>query len=147
MTERTAADELAAYASIKRAFVTVRFTAARQLQKIAGVTPVQFDILYLLDSHPGGKRMHEVADLVGVTRSGLTYQISKMEDLGWVRRIPDSEDARSIWVALTPAGEERVRMIQDAHVKLLNERVFSRLDDDEFASLVRIMGKLAGGPA
>lgn len=73
MPEPITQAELAAYASLKRAIVSIRLNLGQQMQRMGGISLVQFEILFLLEQSPDGLRMHELAEAVGVTRSGLTY--------------------------------------------------------------------------
>ena len=82
MPESITSTELAAYAALKRAIVSVRLNLGNQIQRLGGISLVQFEILFMLEQSPEGLRMHELAEAVGVTRSGLTYQIGQMEQAG-----------------------------------------------------------------
>ncbi|MFD5831105.1 MarR family winged helix-turn-helix transcriptional regulator, partial [Lentzea sp. NPDC060358] len=61
----------------------------QQLQRDAGLSHAQYNVLVVLSEQPGNRmRMTELARRVVVSKSSLTYQIGKMEKAGLVRREP-----------------------------------------------------------
>jgi DNA-binding MarR family transcriptional regulator len=55
--------------------------------------------------------MQELARLLGLDKSSTTGLVDRAEARGLVRRVPSSEDRRSIRVRLTPAGRRRVTTV------------------------------------
>ena len=52
----------------------------QQLRQDAGLSHAQYEILSRLASAPAGRlRMSELADVIIVSRSGLTYQVTQLE--------------------------------------------------------------------
>lgn len=134
---------MAAYSTFKRAIVAIRTTMGRRMQRLGGISLAQFEILLVLEQTPQGMRMHEVAETVGVSRSGLTYQIGQMEKLGWVQRVSDPENSRAVVATLTDAGKERVTGLQEHHFQLVRERIFGLLDESELKLVTSIMQRIA----
>ena len=64
----------------------------------------------------------------------------KLEDLD--EREACISNARGLFAVLTPAGYDRLRGASGTHLRGIHERVVSRLDGDDLASLDRIMHKL-----
>lgn len=135
--------EAAAYASLRRAVVSIRLNLGRRVQESGGITLVQFEILFLLEQSPNGLRMHEIADAVGVSRSGLTYQVGQMEQAGWVRRTHSESNSRAVVAALTDAGHERIAGLQELHLQFLRERAFGPLSEDELKTMTSIFQRIA----
>lgn len=145
MPEPITQAELAAYASLKRAIVSIRLNLGQQMQRMGGISLVQFEILFLLEQSPDGLRMHELAEAVGVTRSGLTYQVGQMEQAGWVRRASSATNARAVIASLTDAGRERVTRLQEQHLEFVRERAFGLLSEEELAMMTSIFQRIAAG--
>ncbi|MCA0347565.1 MAG: MarR family transcriptional regulator [Actinobacteria bacterium] len=145
MPEAITPTELAAYATLKRAIVSIRLNLGKQMQQLGGISLVQFEILFMLEQSPDGLRMHELAEAVGVTRSGLTYQIGQMEQAGWVQRIGSPTNARAVTATLTDAGLERVARLQEQHLEFVRERAFGLLSEDELAMMTSIFRRIAAG--
>ncbi len=90
-------------------------------------------------------RMHELADTIGISRSGLTYQIARLERHGWVERSSEAGNARAVIARLTDAGRERAASMQREHLSFVKERIFGRLSEEEIRLLLVVFRKIAEG--
>jgi DNA-binding MarR family transcriptional regulator len=64
-------------------------------------------VLYAIYSAPEGKiRRVDLADVVGLTASGVTRLLVPLEKIGVVKREVHERDARASYVTLTRAGKE-----------------------------------------
>ena len=80
----------------------------RQLKQDAGLSHAQYEILSRLESALDGQlRMSDLADVIIVSRSGLTYQVSQLETAGLVRREKCLSDERGVLAVLTPPAVRR----------------------------------------
>lgn len=52
-----------------------------------------------------------------ITSGTMTRQLQQLEAAGWVSRIPNPSDARSLLVQLTPAGLDLIDRALSAHVE------------------------------
>ena len=140
--------ELAAYATMKRAIVSIRLSLGKQAQELGGISLVQFEILLMLEQSERGLRMHELADAVGISRSGLTYQVGQLEKAGWVLREGGTGGAagsRAVIAVLTDAGRAHILGLQERHFEFVRERVFGRLAQDEIEQLSAMFQRIADG--
>jgi DNA-binding MarR family transcriptional regulator len=55
-----------------------------------------------------------------ITSGTMTHRLKALEKRGFITRLPDPDDARSMLVALTEAGRERIDEAVESHVE--NER-------------------------
>ena len=87
--------------------LTAGLERARRQKKAAGA-------LSLLQVIAGrdGIRPSEIADLQLVHPSLVTRQVQELEDAGYVQVSGDPADGRSWLVALTPAGRDEMRRLQ-----------------------------------
>lgn len=51
-----------------------------------------------------------------VTSGTMTHRMNRLEASGWITRLPNPADARSLLVQLTPAGLELIDRAVEAHV-------------------------------
>lgn len=60
----------------------------------------------------------------------VSQRITKLEELGYVRREPDQRDRRTVWIHLTSAG---IELLQATGAEMLGklERVLHRLDTQD----------------
>ncbi|HEY6277964.1 MAG TPA: MarR family transcriptional regulator [Streptosporangiaceae bacterium] len=92
----------------------------QQLKADAGLSHPQYEVLSRLESAPGGRqRMSELADMITVSRSGLTYQITQLERAGLVRRERDPADDRGVLAVLTEAGRAALSRAAPGHVQVV----------------------------
>src|SRR5580698_2799612 len=52
----------------------------------------------------GSRRITELATEERVTQPAITLLVNRLEERGWVKRIPDPSDGRAVLVSLTPVG-------------------------------------------
>lgn len=87
-----------------------------------GMTAWEFDVLATLRRSGEPYRMAPTAlfSALMITSGTMTHRLQRLDANGWVRRVPNSEDARSMLVELTPDGLELIDRAVAAHVE--NER-------------------------
>jgi DNA-binding MarR family transcriptional regulator len=99
-----------------------------QLRQDAGLSHAQYEILSRLEAADGGRlRMSELADVIVVSRSGLTYQITQLEKAGLVRREKCPSDERGILAMLTPAGRDALTRAAPGHLRVVRENLIDTL--------------------
>ena len=92
----------------------------------------------------GPRRITELAAEERVTQPAITLLVNRLQERGWVERIPDASDGRAVLVSLTTEGEAAFERLRAEYRALLHEEMAS-LDDDEVATLasaVEILDKL-----
>lgn len=109
------------------------------------ITGPQMYVLYYLNLHERCK-LTQLADKFEVKPSAITVMIDRLEKPGYVRRVPDPEDRRSVLVEVTPAGKEVLVQAFRARSRVL-ATYLSRLDEAEIPEFVRLLEKFAAVPA
>ena len=100
----------------------------QQLRHDAGLSHAQYEILSRLGAAHGGRlRMSDLADVIVVSRSGLTYQITQLEKAGLVRREKCPSDERGILAILTPAGRGALTRAAPGHLRVVRENLIDAL--------------------
>jgi len=140
-------NELGAYLALVAAGDLIQRAVATQLGE-HGLSPLQFSVLaHLLDT-PGGLRMSELAEVLVVSRSGLTYQITQLEKAGLVERVSSPDDDRGVVAVLTSAGRDQVLRAFPGHVALVRANFLDLLQpgeaDDIRVMLERVVASLRG---
>jgi DNA-binding MarR family transcriptional regulator len=109
--------------------VVRRFSISERADvQCCGMTVAQAATLDAL-SREGALRLGRLGQLLGITPSTLSRNLSRLEENGLVRRYADGADGRAFQVALTDEGREtahRLERVEDAFA----ERVLSRLSDE-----------------
>ncbi len=127
-------DELGAYIALVSAGDLMRRSVAAQLAE-HDLTSLQFSILAELLANPGGLRMHELAERMVISRSGLTYQVSQLESRGFVTRAAADDDDRGIEVRLADAGRAHVLAAFPGHVELVRSVFLDVVEPELIAPL------------
>src|SRR5580704_18875610 len=92
----------------------------------------------------GSRRITELATEERVTQPAITLLVNRLEERGWVKRVPDPSDGRAVLVSLTPVGEEAFERLRAEYRALLHEEM-ATLDDSEvetLAAAVEILDRL-----
>ena len=93
----------------------------------------------------GGARGGDISDVLGLHKSTTSRNLTTLEELGLIERIPDPVDARARQVRLTTAGSEAL----DRTVVGRRERLRARLaswdakDVSDLARLLRLLNDTA----
>jgi DNA-binding MarR family transcriptional regulator len=107
------------------------------------ITPPRFSALVLIARNPGLKQT-DLAQMLGIARSGVVMLADDLQALGYVRRADSPSDRRAYRLELTERGRKSLKEIEAA-VLAHDARVSSRLSASEKATLLRLLGKL-GAP-
>ena len=100
----------------------------QQFRQDAGLSHAQYEILSRLEAADGGRlRMSELADVIVVSRSGLTYQITQLEKAGLVRREKSPSDERGILALLTAAGRAALARAAPGHLRVVRDNLIDAL--------------------
>jgi DNA-binding MarR family transcriptional regulator len=110
-----------------------------QLQRDAGVTHVEYQVLSWLSMCPEHTaRMSDIAARSNVNLSHLSRIVSRLERRGWMRRTPDPDDGRVTLAVLTEDGWDKVVATAPRHVEEVQRLVFDNLTPGQVRHLRRI---------
>ncbi|MGL4440822.1 MAG: MarR family winged helix-turn-helix transcriptional regulator [Bosea sp. (in: a-proteobacteria)] len=103
-----------------------------------------FDVLSTLlrSGRPYRLRPTELFRSLMITSGGLTGRLERLQKRGLVERIQDTADGRSLLVALTSEGHEKVQLaiIEDMRTE---SKMLDGLTQDEKDALAELLRKLA----
>lgn len=74
-----------------------------RLREKHGIATSQFEFLRFLRDHPGS-RVADIAAHFAIGVGATSKAADRLENEGWIRRIPNPADRRSSQLALTPLG-------------------------------------------
>lgn len=112
----------------------------RLRQQFATTLP-RFDYLAQLERHPEGLRMNALSRYLMVTGGNVTGLTDQLVADGWVERVPDALDRRSLIVRLTPTGRERFLAMAAEHEAWLVE-MLGGFDPAHKETLYELLGRL-----
>lgn len=101
----------------------------------------RFDYLAQLSRFPKGLRMKTLSEYLMVTGGNVTGLTDQLVAEGWVERIADSEDRRSMIVRLTREGRKKFAEMACSHEAVL-EQLLSPLSNKKTQELYDQLGDL-----
>jgi DNA-binding MarR family transcriptional regulator len=118
----------------------------RELQRDAGLPHAYYEILVALSEAPERTlRMSQLADLTQSSRSRLSHAVARLEESGWVRRVPCPTDRRGAFAILTDEGYEALAEAAPGHVEGVRRHVFDKLTPEQVEDLRRIAETVSAG--
>jgi DNA-binding MarR family transcriptional regulator len=111
----------------------------RQLQRDAGMPHAYYMLLAMLSETPGRSlRMTDLAAVTNSSQSRVSHAVSRLEELGWVRREPAPADRRGSVAVLTDTGYEVLAAAAPGHVEAVRRVLFDPLTSTQ----VRHLGEI-----
>ena len=103
-----------------------------------GLAGSDFDALLRLARSPGRRlRMSDLATQTGLSTSGITRIVDRLERRALVRRDTSVTDRRSCWAALTDAGHDALRAELPELLAVIQRRVVDPLGRAELDGLTK----------
>jgi DNA-binding MarR family transcriptional regulator len=101
---------MAAWRTFLTAHAVVVRVLERELLESQHLPLAEYDVMVQLNEAEGGRlRMAQLADMVLLSRSGLTRLVERLEGAGLVRREVCPSDARGAYAVLTGQGRKRLK--------------------------------------
>jgi len=131
-------DHLIGYA-VRRAQIRLYEDFADTLQPWS-ITPQRFSALTLIHNNPCIKPT-ELARAMGIARSGVVIILDWLEAAGYVRRVGEQSDKRTLALEVSTAGERALAAITAA-VVAHDSKMSARLDPSEKQQLMMLLDRL-----
>lgn len=104
----------------------------RDLQQAAGMPHAYYLILAMLSEAPRRSlRMNQLAEVVRASQSRVSHAVARLEEAGWVRRMPAPGDRRGQVAELTDAGFERLVEVAPSHAETVRSIMFDPLSPEQ----------------
>lgn len=102
-----------------------------------GLGNVDFEVLVRLARSPGGQlRMTDLAAQTGLSTSGVTRVVDRLERDGLATRRACPTDRRGSFTVITPAGLAKMHEVLPGHLALIDEWFTGRLSPEELTALL-----------
>ena len=118
------------------AHAQVRRQLERELQAEQSLGLGEYEVLLLLTRAEDRRlRMSELADQLGLSRSGVTRLVDRLQGEELVERASCESDRRGSWATLTDAGHERLQRASPTHLRGVGEHFLDRIPPAELDAL------------
>lgn len=143
MASDLAPGELRAWRAFLRAHHQVTAELDGELGREEDLPLASYEVLLRLAQAPdGAMRMSRLADVVLLSRSGLTRLVDRMVAEGLVERRTCPTDARGQFAALTPEGRSRLQHAAPVHIRGVRDHFIGRLSRPELRQLAELLEKV-----
>ena len=133
--------EFGVYFALLEVSALVQHGVEGQLRRDGGLSFVQFQILAICGENPSCPRsMTDLADRLVHSKSGLTYQVDRLEQRGLVARVPSPQDERGVNVMLSSKGAAVLQRVLPGHLEVVRDVLVDALDDADRDELTRLLG-------
>lgn len=93
----------------------------RNFEEQFGTTLPRFDVMAALYRAPDGLKMGALSRALLVSNGNVTSIVRQLQEQGLVRSVTDPQDTRSAIVSLTKHGQERFKLLAEAHHRWIAE--------------------------
>ena len=115
----------------------------RSLRRQAGISIVWYEALLRLARSPNRQMpITELGDALDLTSGGATRLVDRLEENGYIERLPCPTDRRISWTRLTDAGLEVLAAATKVHLEDLDENFLSQLTADELDTLNSLLRRI-----
>ena len=139
------ADQLCAWKKLIAVVELLPGALESALRRDADLSHFDYFTLAMLSEAPRRTlRMTALASLTSSTLARLSHVVSRLEQRGFVRRVPCPQDRRATNAVLTAKGWAKVVATAPGHVATVRQHVIDPLTATDVADLDRIMGRILG---
>ena len=145
MTKQEKLDELGlkAWRSLITAHANVIGQIELALEQAEHIPLSSYDVLLALWEAPEHRlRMHELAERVILSRSGLSRLVDRLEKEDLLGRERTGSDRRGAYAVLTEKGEAAMRRAWPVYAAGINQHFASRLTESEMLVLTQALGRI-----
>jgi DNA-binding MarR family transcriptional regulator len=132
--------QMAAWTLLYQTYTAIFKTMERALLPL-GISPPQAFALAAIRLSEEPMTPGRLAGLLAQETQSLTGLVDRMEAQGWVARMRDLPDRRTIRLALTPEGEAKLDEVMPFNVKAAEE-VFAGLTPARLAEMTGILAEM-----
>jgi DNA-binding MarR family transcriptional regulator len=145
MVQRLSEEEKAAYRALMRMVLAVPRAVTADIMAVCGLGLSDYIALENLSEAPGRQlRMSELAIACGLTLSGITRVMDRLDREGLTMRVRSLGDGRGTVAVLAEAGQDRFDQVYLAYLASIRRHIFDHLDGVELAQFTSSMERVAG---
>lgn len=114
-------------------------SSGREVLRDFPITPAQFDVLqYIYFS--GDKRMTDVSNYLGITKSTTTGLVQRIVELGYLKKDKSNRDRRSYIIKITNSGKRIIQKVIEKRVEYI-KGIIEKIQTDKVEKLSGILSE------
>ncbi|GAA1495261.1 MarR family winged helix-turn-helix transcriptional regulator [Paeniglutamicibacter kerguelensis] len=113
-----------------REFLEALHPLLRRMRAERSLSPGKVGILHHLSQH-GRATSKELAAAIRVSPQAISLATPELEELGFIERVPDSDDRRKTWIVLAEAGRAKLEEEIRAGEGWIGQAITEQLTSDE----------------
>jgi DNA-binding MarR family transcriptional regulator len=133
---------MAAWGAFLRAHADLVRRMDHALRMATGMPLQWYDVLRNIAEPDEAPTMRQLEQRVLLSQSGLSRLVARLTDAGLVVRSTPADDRRSVVLALTPGGRERLRAAKTVMSRQVRELFARRMTADEAAVLLAVLRRM-----
>ena len=130
-----------AYASLCRTGEALLGELDRRIAATFGISQAAATALAVIDGAGAPLTPSQVADRVLIASATMTATLDLLERHGWIRRVPNPADRRSVLIEITPEGRATTDQLLPG-IRTVEQGILSALTHDERESLLDLLAKV-----
>lgn len=140
--DKDQASSLKLFVVLSKAYRSLMDQAVKDM-KSYGLSSAEFMVLEVL-YHRTRIPLQQIGEKILVTSGSITYNIDKLENKGFMKRVPSSEDRRVTYAEITEAGRKLFDEIFPRHVSSIHG-LMGGLNTEEKDRAIDFLKKLGKG--
>ncbi len=133
-------ESLKAFVGIKRTNDLLEKSVKKDVRK-HGLNISEFAVMELL-YNKGPQPINRIQERILIANSSTTYVLDKLQEKGYIVRLRDEHDKRSMKVELTEQGQALIGDIFPSHANLLSS-LFDEFSDEELSQFRNMLKKIS----
>jgi DNA-binding MarR family transcriptional regulator len=113
----------------------------RHIAATFGITQAAATALAVIDGAGTPLTPSQVSDRVLIASATMTATLDLLERRGWIRRVPNPADRRSVLVQITPDGRAVTDQLLPG-IRTIERSILSALTRDERAQLLNLLARV-----
>ena len=130
-----------AYASLCRTGEALLGELDRRIAATFRISQAAATALAVIDGAGTPLTPSQVADRVLIASATMTATLDLLERRGWIRRVPNPADRRSVLIEITPEGRATTDQLLPG-IRTVEQGILSALTHDERAHLLDLLAKI-----
>ena len=130
-----------AHASLIRTGQALIGELDRRIRLTCGVPQAAATALAVIDGAAEPLTPSQVSDRVATASATMTSTLDLLERRGWIRRVPNPDDRRSVLIEITPAGRATAHQLLPG-IRTLERSILSALTAEERTHLLDLLAKV-----